>query len=204
SPDGREMAYTAKDAGRADAWSTDINVYVVPTSGGGATVITGANTGADQNPVYSPDGRYIAYASQRRPGFESDRWRLMLYDRASKSARELLPTWDRNADAYFFAPDMSGVYVNTTDAGREKLYFFTLDRSTAGVKAGSATLLVGEHNNAAFSMSADGKSLAWTRDATDRPAEVYVSDVPPAAKSALTAKQLTHENDALVDRLAVS
>src|SRR3954469_11485027 len=55
SPDGRELAYTAKDQGREDAWSTDLNVYVVPVSGGVPTAITASNRGADQNPVYSPD-----------------------------------------------------------------------------------------------------------------------------------------------------
>ena len=117
-----ELAYTAKDQGRDDASITDVNLYTVPSAGGAPTVITAANKGADQNPVYSPDGRFIAYASQARAGFESDRWRLMVYDRSGKTSRELLPKWDRNADAYFWAPDMSAIYVQTTDAGRDKLY----------------------------------------------------------------------------------
>jgi Tol biopolymer transport system component len=170
SPDGTEITYTAKDAGRADAWSTDLNLYVVPTAGGPATVITAANKGADQNPVYTPNGRFIAYASQKRAGFESDRGRLMLYERATKTIRELLPSWDRNADSYFFAPDMSALYVNTTDAGREKLYRFVLEQGTAGaslVKPRGPAVLIGDHNNAAFTLSADGRTLAWVRDAAD-------------------------------------
>jgi dipeptidyl aminopeptidase/acylaminoacyl peptidase len=204
SPDGSELTYTAKDAGRADAWSTDVNLYVVPANGGAARVITAANTGADQNPVYTPNGRFIAYASQRRAGFESDRWRLMLYERASKTSRELLPNWDRNADSYFFAPDMSALYVNTTDAGREKLFRFVLEQGTAGaslVKPRGPAVLVGEHNNAGFTLSSDGRTLAWVRDATDRPAEVYTATVEA---SGAAAHQLTHENDALVSRLAVN
>jgi Tol biopolymer transport system component len=94
SPDGRELAYTAKDQGRADAWSTDLNVYTVSVASGAPVVITAANRGADQNPVYSPDGRTILYASQARAGFESDRQRLMAYDRASRTSHELLPSWD--------------------------------------------------------------------------------------------------------------
>jgi dipeptidyl aminopeptidase/acylaminoacyl peptidase len=204
SPDGRELAYTAKNQGRADAWSTDVNLYVVAAGGGTPTVITAANKGADQNPVYSPDGRFIAYASQARAGFESDRWRLMVYDRAGKTSRELLPSWDRNADAYAFAPDMSAIYVQTTDAGRDKLYRVELERGTAGsslLKPTSPKLLVGDHNNTAFTFSKDGRTVAWTRDATEAPAEVYAATITGASAA---PHAVTHENDALVSQLAVN
>lgn len=203
SPDGREIAYTAKDQGRADATSTDVNVYTVPSAGGSPTVITASNKGADQNPVYSPDGKWIAYASQARAGFESDRWRLMAYDRGTGRSRELLPTWDRNADTYFWAPDMRSMFVGTTDASRDKLYRVTLDQSpTAGLRAGAPQLLIGDHNNMAFSLSRDGHSIVWTRDATEFPAEVYEGDV--TAMAPVRARALTHENDALVSQLAVN
>ena len=111
--------------GREDAWSTDLNVYIVPVSGGTPIAITAANRGADQNPVYSPDGHTIIYASQARPGFESDRQRLMAYDRASRTSRELLPSWDRNADAYAFSPRGDAIYINSVDASRTKIYRIT-------------------------------------------------------------------------------
>jgi dipeptidyl aminopeptidase/acylaminoacyl peptidase len=205
APDGSELAYTAKDAGRGDAWSTDLNLYVVSTAAGAPVVITASNPAADQNPVYTPNGRFIAYASQKRAGFESDRWRLMLYNRADKSTRELLPTWDRNADAYVFTPDMSALYVNTTDAGREKLYRWVLEQGTAGaslVKPRGPELVVGEHNNAGFTLSADGRTLAWSRDAAEQPAEVFAGTVAPNGR--VDAHQVTHENDSLVARLALN
>ena len=74
SPDGHELAYTAKNAGREDAWTTDNNLYTVPSTGGKPVVITAANKGADENPVYSPDGsslpitRSRARASSRTAG----------------------------------------------------------------------------------------------------------------------------------------
>lgn len=199
SPDQRELAYTAKDQGRADAWTTDLNVYVISAAGGAPTVITASNKGADANPVYSPDGRFIAYASQARAGFESDRQRLMLYDRARRTNRELLPKWDRNADAYFWSPDSKTVFVQTTDASRDKLYRVAL---SSGGEAGEPQPVVGEHNNTAFALSHDGRTIAWTRNATQFPAEVYVADVAPSG--AFTARSLTHENDALVAQLALN
>jgi len=205
SPDGREMAYTAKDQGRTNAWSTDVNVYTVSVSGGSPTIITAASKGADQNPVYSPDGKFIALASQARAGFESDRWRLMIYDRSAKAMRELLPTWDRNADEYFWAPDMSAIYVQTTDAGRDKLYRVAFERGTAGsslLKAVAPKLLVGDHNNSAFALSRDGNTIVWMRDATETPAEVYAAGV--SAAGVTTPHAVSHENDALVAQLAVN
>jgi dipeptidyl aminopeptidase/acylaminoacyl peptidase len=195
SPDERELAYTAKDQGRADALSTDLNVYTIAASGGAPTVITAANKGADANPVYSPDGRYIAYASQAHAGFESDRQRLMLYDRARRASRELLPKWDRNADAYFWSPDSKSIYVQTTDAGRDKLY-------RADVATAAPQLVVGDHNNSAFALSHDGHTIAWTRNATQFPAEVYVAEV--TAGGPFAARALTHENDALVSQLSLN
>jgi dipeptidyl aminopeptidase/acylaminoacyl peptidase len=203
SPDGREIAYTAKDQGRADATSTDVNIYTVPANGGTPVVITSANKGADQNPAYSSDGRFIAYASQARAGFESDRWRLMIYNRTDKRVRELLPAWDRNADAYFWSPDMNAIYVQTTDAGREKLFRVGLMGASASLAAsGPPKVLVGEHNNAAFALSRDGRTLVWTRDAAEFPAEVYAAEVTAVAPAA--AHAVTHENDALVAQLALN
>jgi dipeptidyl aminopeptidase/acylaminoacyl peptidase len=199
SPDQRELAYTAKDQARNDATTTDLNLYVISSAGGAPTVVTASNKGADANPVYSPDGRLIAYASQARAGFESDRQRLMLYDRARHASRELLPKWDRNADAYFWSPDSKIVYVQTTDAGRDKLY--RVDVSGSG-EASAPQLIVGEHNNTAFALSRDGRTIAWVRNATQFPAEVYVADV--ASSAPFLARALTHENDALVAQLAVN
>ena len=202
SPDGRELAYTAKNQGRNDASSTDVNVYTVPAAGGAQTIITAANKGADQNPVYSPDGKFIALASQARAGFESDRWRLMIYDRSAKTMRELLPDWDRNADAYIWAPDMSELYVQTADAGRDKLYRVALDKGASAIKASAPKLLIGDHNNTAFALSHDGNSIAWVRDATEAPAEVHSANI--SAAGIASAHVVTHENDALVAQLAVN
>jgi dipeptidyl aminopeptidase/acylaminoacyl peptidase len=200
SPDGKELAYSAKDQGREEAWTTDVNVYAVPVAGGAPAPITAANRGADQNPVYSPDGRYIAYASQARAGFESDRWRLMLYDRATKQSRELLTGWDRNADAYLWAPDARSLVVQTVDAGRTKYYRVALDAQ--GAAAGAPRLVVAGQNNAALSVAHDGRAAVWLRDAADRPAELYAGVLP--ASGAGHARVVTHVNDALVARLDVS
>ncbi|MGZ8411905.1 MAG: prolyl oligopeptidase family serine peptidase [Gemmatirosa sp.] len=197
SPDGREVAFSAKQPTRDEAWSTDVNVYVVPTAGGAPRLVTEGMRGADQNPVYTPDGKYIAFASQRRAGFESDRWRLMLHDRATRQSRELLAGWDRNADAYVFAPDMSAAWIATGDQGRDKLFRVALRDARA---VGIPQVVVGDHNNLAFSFSRDREMVAWLRDAADRPAEVYVG---PVAGARVTPRQLTQYNVGLTSQLAL-
>jgi dipeptidyl aminopeptidase/acylaminoacyl peptidase len=197
SHDGQEVAYTAKQSAASEAWSTDLDVWVVPVGGGTAVELTKANAAADQNPVYSPDGRWIAYASQARAGFESDRWRLMLHDRRSRTSRELLPRWDRNADAFWFAGDSRAVFVMTTDRGRDKLYRAALDAN--GGATGAPALVIGDGNNLAFSFSRDTRTVAWVRDAADRPAEAHVATLDGARASDVRA--VTHVNDALVATL---
>lgn len=196
SPDGRELAFTAKNQGREDAWSTDINVYTVPVTGGAPVPITASNRGADQNPVYSPDGRSIIYGSLERPGFEADKGRLMAYDRATRASRELLPRWDRSADSYAFSPSGDAIYITSVDRGRDKLY--RIARTGAGWST-TPQLLSSGGNNTALSVSRDGETLAWLQDATERPAEVYVATTGAAGLA--NVRKLTHENAALIAQL---
>ena len=69
--------------------STNNDLWIVPVSGGEAKNITADNPASDSTPLYSPDGRYIAYRAQQRPGYESDRFTLMLYDRKTSQKTEL-------------------------------------------------------------------------------------------------------------------
>jgi Tol biopolymer transport system component len=89
SPDSKDLAFTSNHD-KVEATSTNADVWVVPVRGGAAKNITAANHGYDGSPQYSPDGRYLAYRSQVTPGYESDRFRLMLFDlrrtRRSRSA----------------------------------------------------------------------------------------------------------------------
>ena len=200
SPDGREIAFTAKDQGRADAWTTDLNIYVVNAESAGqkAEVITASNKGADQNPIYSTDGKLILYASQKRAGFEADKWRLMAYDPALRRSRELLPQWDRWAESYVAAGART-IIVGGADHGRDKIFRVTFDASG---KPLAPTLLAGEHNNSAFSVSLDGHAIVWVRDAVDHPAEVWIAALGPRALE--NAHALTHENDVLTAQLTLN
>jgi dipeptidyl aminopeptidase/acylaminoacyl peptidase len=99
SPDGQEICY-ASNHDPEPAISTDNDLFTVPVNGGAGVSpaqvlaatknITAENKAADNTPLYSPDGKYIAYRAQARPGYESDQWRLMLYDRKTGEKKDLI------------------------------------------------------------------------------------------------------------------
>lgn len=188
SPDGRELAYTAKLATRDQSWSTDANVYTVSVTGGAATNLTMKNLGADQNPVFSPDGKAIIYVSQKRAGFEADKWRLMRLDRATGASVELLPTWDRSADAYLFTADGSAIILQAQDRGRSALFRVALDASG---KAGTPVALVSDGHNVAHSLAMNG-TLVWARDDATHPAEVWTGSIANGAMR--DARAVTQRN----------
>ena len=116
SPDGKEVAYTC-NTDEVQATSTNSDVFVVPSSGGSAKRIT-TNPGSDGTPIYSPDGKYIAYRSQLRGGYESDRFRLMLYERATGKITDLTPNFDRWVDSIAWSPDSKTIYLTAGNEGR--------------------------------------------------------------------------------------
>jgi dipeptidyl aminopeptidase/acylaminoacyl peptidase len=120
SPDGQEVCFSRKNA-RDEAWSTNANVWVVPSAGGQPKkVVEGA--GYDGACRYSPDGRLLAWRAQKRAGYESDRWQLMVEDRASGAVRSLTPDFDRQVEEFVFSPDSRAVYFVAEDEGRASVF----------------------------------------------------------------------------------
>jgi len=91
SPDRRELVY-ARNTSNHPELSTNSDLFIAPLTGGEAKQIT-VRTGADTSPKYSPDGKYIAYRSQSREGYESDLWELWIYDRATGARTRLAETF---------------------------------------------------------------------------------------------------------------
>src|SRR5205814_3072206 len=93
SPDGQELAYTS-NIDEVEATSTNNEIFTVPMAGGTAKKISNS-PGADTTPLYSPDGKYLAWRSQARAGFEADKWRLMIQDRQSGKISEIAELAER-------------------------------------------------------------------------------------------------------------
>ncbi len=122
SPDGKELLYTS-NPDKIEALSTNVDVWVTPFDGTGKPRdLTLENKAFDGTPKYSPDGRWIAYRSQKRPGFESDRFALMLFDRQNSTSRSLTADFDNWVEELEWAPDSKSLYFVSHVAARGNIY----------------------------------------------------------------------------------
>ena len=98
SPDSRAIAFVSNREGRdREMMSTNQDVWTVPVTGGEPKRLT-TNPAADNQPIFSPDGTLHAIHSQRRAGFESDRWYIDLYDQSTGMKRTLFESPDLSVD----------------------------------------------------------------------------------------------------------
>ena len=189
SPDGTEIAFVAV-TDTVEATSTNGDIFTVSTDGSTTSPkrLT-SGPGFDGAPAYSPDGRTLAFRSQATAGLESDRWRLMRYDRAAGTATEVAPGFDRSVEALAWSPDSSTLYFNAEDRAYEPLF-------SVPAAGGTPRALTPESTNSEWALSADGKTLVMARSSQSAPAELVASAV-----DASTTTILTHHNQALLGKL---
>jgi dipeptidyl aminopeptidase/acylaminoacyl peptidase len=186
SPDSKEFVF-ARNTDKDEAFSTNSDLFVVPVEGGEPRRITGENRGADLSPQYSPDGRYIAYRSQAKAGFEADRWRLLFYDRQTHQSRVISNQIDNHVGGFTFAPDSKKVYVSVSERGRQPVYEISL----TGV---SIRKLLNDGVNDDLKVSANGNTFIFTRNSATRPVEIY-----RANSDGTLVKAITSTNDAAME-----
>jgi len=119
SPDGQEVAYTC-NIDEVEAISTNNEMFIVPISGGAPKKIS-TSRGSDSTPLYSPDGKYLAWRSQARAGFEADKWRLLVQDRESGQTRDLTQKFDRSVGSFAWKSDASLIIFSVDNCGGSSL-----------------------------------------------------------------------------------
>jgi len=191
SPDGREICFAAV-TDRMEAVSTNADLFLVPVAGGTSRRIT-TNQGFDGYPVYAPDGRSIAYHAQLTAGYESDRWRVMLYDRQNGAHQNLSEKFDRSADNLAWSADSRTIYFTTEDQTLQPVYAM---EARAGAEPKK---ILGDSYNAEISLSRDGSTLAFTRTSLTMPSEIFA-----AAGDGSGVRQLTRHNEEILNGLKMN
>jgi Tol biopolymer transport system component len=164
SPDSSEVAYVANTDSDL-ATSTNSDIFTVPVAGGEAKKIS-SSAGGDNLPVYSPDGKYIAYRSQARAGYESDRWRLAVYERGTDKTNFLTESLDRPVDSITWTPDSQRLFFVAEDRGRHGLQIVP-------VQGGAfKAIITGPSSVDDVQLSADSKTLIYTEQSGNRPVEI--------------------------------
>lgn len=186
APNSTEIAYTSKK-GEDYELSTDSDIYIVDLLNKQTKNITQGRKGYDMNPQYSPDGKYIAFHSQSKPGFEADRIALMLYNRESGEIKDLSQSLDQWVGSFTWSPDSRYIYFDAAD-GKARTQLFQIDLS------GNYKILTdGDWNYSGPSITPDGKTLVTTRHNFHRPNDIVTVDIASG-----TVNQITSANTALL------
>src|SRR5262245_44390632 len=142
SPDGRTLAFVSNREGRdREMWTTNQDIWVVPVTGGAATKVT-TNPAADVQPAFLPDGRAIVYRSQRRAGFESDRWYLTVQPIGSETGkpRTVFESPDLSVDDFRVSPDGRTIWFTAAERGATNLYTVAVSGGTPKLVAAGGTI----------------------------------------------------------------
>ena len=224
SPDSKTIAYTCrKKTGTQYAISTDSDIYLynistretknlckpegytaseadaTHTLADQAVNQSGANVGYDQNPQFSPDGKYIAWQSMARDGYEADLNRLCIYSLESGTMRYL--NWKSDVEAFCWAP-ASGKKVKSTDP---QFYFLSVwhgcNNMYVASQKGEVTQLTETWDDwTSLQLANDGKRILATRQSLSKPTDIYMV-TPATKKQAIQNQQITFENKHILDQL---
>ena len=180
SPDSKELVYVSrKKTGMEYAVSTNSDLYLYNLADRTTRNITEGMMGYDTNPAYSPDGKYIAWLSMEHDGYESDKNRIFILDRATGEKTDLTADWDYTADAIAWNVDSKSIYFLAAKDGVSPLFNISLKKHEVKVVA------EGCYDYAALA-PVDTKTIVTMRHSMLRPNEIYIVKNNGKEISALT------------------
>ncbi len=194
SPDSQELAYTS-NIDEVEATSTNNEIFIVPVAGGTPKKIS-TSPGSDSTPLYSPDGKFIAWRSQARAGFEADKQSLIIYDRGSGNRKNLSEKFDRSIGSFSWS-NLNGIYFTYEQFGQS--FIGTEDpQLQASISERGFSPKAEMH---ADNVTVSGRGVFYTNASLKAPDEIW-SFVPGTHDSSgKEPDEVTHVNDALLSQI---
>jgi dipeptidyl aminopeptidase/acylaminoacyl peptidase len=184
SPDGKDFVY-ASNPDKVEALSTNGDIWMTSFDGNGKpTDLTEANKAYDGTPKFSPDGKWIAWRSQKRPGFEADKFTLVVLERATGKPRALTEDLDDWAEAFAWAPDSRSIYFTSHVGARGAIFRVGLEGKPAEIWRGRSA--------SGLTVSRDGRRLLFSSSSLSRAPEIW-----SVGADGRGAAPVTRVNDAL-------
>jgi dipeptidyl aminopeptidase/acylaminoacyl peptidase len=190
SPDGRQVAFAIRVMPVGEPWSTNFDIYLVPAAGGTPKNLTADNPAWDGQPAFSPDGSQLAYVAMDRPGFEADRFHLVLLDLESGTKKPLTQKWDRSISSFAWAADGKSLFATTDHLGQHPLW--SIDAAT-----GRTAAITGDGEVEGFDVGT--KQIYFAHSTLGAPADLYAVGFAGGK-----ASQLTHVNQEALAHLKLS
>ncbi len=182
SPDGAQVVFAARVRGRIEPISTNFDIWRVAADGSAQPAnLTADNPAWDAQPAFSPDGRLLAHLAMERPGFEADRFRLVVRDAQSGKIRFTTRDWDRSIGGFRFSADSREIYAVADDLGQHPLFAIDLGN-------GERRKLTTSGNVTGFDVA--GERIVFGMQSLSAPADFYLID------GRAPALQVTHVNAA--------
>jgi len=186
SPDGSTVAFSVR-AAAGEAWSTNFDIYLTPADGSAPPRdVTADNPAADAQPAFAPDGTQLAYVAQERPGFESDRFHLVLLNLQSGVKRQLTQSWDRSISSFAWARDGKTLFVTADHLGQRPLW-------AVDVSSGRASAITGTGEVESFTVGTS--KVFYAQSSLAGPADLFSVGFNGGKPA-----QLTRINQAALDK----
>lgn len=197
SPNSDKIAYTCrKKTGKEYAISTNSDIYIYDLATKETKNMTEENKGYDTNPQYSPDGKYIAWQSMERDGYEADQNRLMVMNLETGEKQFVSKQFDSNVDNFIWDNDSKSIFFTGVWHGRTQIYNITVEENPVMTQ-----LTDGDYDYASIALCGD--KLIAKRHSIKMADEIYAVSKQKAADKFAEVAQLTHENQNIYDQIEI-
>jgi dipeptidyl aminopeptidase/acylaminoacyl peptidase len=177
-PDGKLLAYSCvKKAGKAYAISTNSDIYIYNIETKKTENFTNGMMGYDNAPVYSPDGKFLAFSSMQRDGYEADKNRIMVYNLQANSRVDYTGYFDQDADGLSWSADSKSIYFLAYWYGSQEVFNLNLNGTITQLTSGIHDFT---------SVQPAGEVLVATMQSMSLPTEIFSVPVTGGQETQLT------------------